>query len=71
MLKAAENTMAKREETLLDRHRDLGSLRDEYAGYIMQEFVSEGGKGMKSALWAAMVAAIQWKEESDKAKGKK
>ena len=71
MLKAAGSTMAKREETLLERYPDLSRLRDEYAGYVMQEFVSDGGKGLKSALWAAMVAAIQWKEESDKVKGKK
>jgi hypothetical protein len=43
--------------------RSLQSIRDEYAGYLLQEFVTEGGKGLRAALWSAMVAAIQWKEE--------
>jgi hypothetical protein len=47
------------------------SLRDvlnDYSGYILQEFVESGGKGLKSALWQAMVAAIQWKEAQPKEK---
>jgi hypothetical protein len=47
--------------------RTLESLRDECAGYLLQEFVADGGKGLKSALWTAMVAAIQWKAERDEA----
>jgi hypothetical protein len=47
--------------------RTLQSIRDEYAGHILQEFVAEGGKGLKSALWSAMITAIQWKLAHDAA----
>jgi hypothetical protein len=46
-------------------HETLQALRDEMAGRVLQEFVAEGGKGLKSALFDAMVVAIQWKAERD------
>ena len=44
--------------------KSFETLVREYSGYALEQFVTEGGKGLRSAIWAAMASAIQWDREN-------
>jgi hypothetical protein len=56
---------------MANKPKRLQDLCDEYTGYLLSQFVTEGGKGLRSALFDAMVSAIQWRDEQKKHEAEK
>ena len=48
---------------MAEKQMTFDELSRELSTYVLDQFITEGGKGFRSAVRYTMVAAIQWKEE--------